>query len=260
MKIYFFDSEAENLDIIHALLPLLQSKNCTVGINVPPAELLTALPDEKSIVVFLDTRYQGTGFSFAKTIREVSENCHIVFMSAHAEDMSFCFKNLIRPSGFILKPTSESEILEVIRTVLQKNRQTASDRVEKIYITTQGFKRTLSVQDIIYFSTRGKKLVCRTLDGEAIEFYGTIKSLSARYTANFIRCHSGFLANREMIRGIKKGMLEMKNCTESLPISKKHRAEISVFLRHGAWKQFIYPTLCPIISLLPSKIVQKRCI
>lgn len=234
MKIYCMDSDADTLDLLHSILPLLQSEGCSLRINIPAAELLNALSSEKSSVVFLDTRHAGGGFSLAKAIRGVSDTCHIVFMSAHVEDMSFCFKNLIRPSGFILKPACETELLEIIRSVLQKTRGTAAARVESICLSAQNFQRTLAVGDILYFSTRGKKLVCRTRDGESIEFYGTIKALAARYAGNFIRCHSGFLANRDYVRGMHKGMLEMKNCTEALPVSKRHRAEISAFLRHGA--------------------------
>ncbi len=234
MHIFYMDSDVDTLNVFHSIIPLLQSETCTFRINVSKKELFDTLLSEKTSIIFLDTRHDDGGFSLAKAIREFSDTCHIVFLSDHVEDMSFCFKNLIRPSGFILKPAGEAEFLEIIRSVLQQNCGTVAARVDKICLSAQNFQRILAVGDILYFSTRGKKLVCRTREGENIEFYGTIKNLSSRYAGNFIRCHSGFLANRDYIRGMHKGMLELKNCTELLPISKRHRAEISAFLRHGA--------------------------
>ncbi len=231
MYIYFLDSDSESLDTIHALAPYLQALDCTPVINLPPVELLETLPSQSRFLVFLDTRYNGTGFALAEAIRKAAPLCHIVFLSAYAEDMSFCFRNLIRPSGFLLKPVESEEIQHIVRAVLRQDTADEEGRAEKICLSAQDFKRTVEISNILYFSTLGKKLICRTVDGETIAFYGTLKALEKRYAGNFIRCHSGFLANRDLVLGIKKGMLQLKKCSESLPVSKKYRPFIAAFLQ-----------------------------
>lgn len=231
MYIYFLDSDSESQDTFHSLIPWVQSLDCTPVINIPPFELLRALSPKSRVLIFLDTRYNGTGFALADEIRHAAPLCHIVFLSAYAEDMSFCFRNLLRPSGFLLKPLGDLEMQSIIRAVLRRDSPLDETRAEKICLSAQDFKRTVAISDILYFSTRGKKLICRMTDGEIISFYGTLKSLETRYAGNFIRCHSGFLANRDLVLGMKKGALDMKNCSESLPVSKKYRPRITEFLQ-----------------------------
>ncbi len=229
MHIYFLDTDAEMLDTIHALRPWLHKQGCTISINLSPSELLQALSQNVPALIFLDTRYHASGFSLAHALRQANPFCHLVFLSAFPEDMSFCLQNLLRPSGFLLKPTRGSELQSLIVAVLKL---TSVRKTDTICISSQIFKRTLPTNQILYFSTQGKKLICRTIEGETIPFYGTLKSLSQKYDGDFIRCHSGFLANRNLIAGIYKGMLQLKNCRESLPISKKYKSSVLAFLKN----------------------------
>lgn len=237
MYIYFQDSDSESLDAILSLSPRLAALDCTPVINLPPVELLASLPPRHASLVFLDTRYNGAGFALAESIRKTAPLCHIVFLSAYAEDMSFCFRNLLRPSGFLLKPVSCDEIFSIIRAVLRQDAGEEEGRAEKICLSAQDFKRTIDVSEILYFSTRGKKLICRTTDGETVSFYGTLKALEKRYAGNFIRCHSGFLANRDLVLEMKKGELYLKKCSEALPVSKKYRPHIAAFLQNEGQKR-----------------------
>lgn len=233
IRICFFDKDAEKSESIKALGLKMQRKGCTVSLNMPENVFFDTLSTEHSVLIFLDTRYMcvGESFAFARRIREYSDTAHIVFMSSQPEDMSFCFKNLIRPSGFLLKPVCEAELSEIVFSVLDRIAQRSAARIS---ISTHTVKRTLSLKDILYFSTVGKKLLLRTQDGEEVIFYGTMKGLEEKYAADFIRCHSGFLANRSYILGIRSGMLQLRNCRECLPISKKYRHTVTEFLKTEA--------------------------
>ena len=59
------------------------------------------------------------------------------------------------------------------------------------------------------------------------EFYNTIGNLEKQYCDDFIRCHSGFLVNRQYIKGIRKGEIELNGCEETVPVSKKYRTVIN---------------------------------
>ncbi len=231
MYIYFLDTDKESVDTIHMLLPRLGEMGCTVSINPPNAELLQAISGKDPVLVLMDTRYQGKGITLARTIRKAAPGCHIAFMSAYPEDMPFCMQHLLCPSAFILKPADKDELTFLITAILQKQR---GGRTEKICLNTQLYKRIVNIGDILYFSTRNKKLLCRTVEGETIFFYGTIKALAEQYGGDFIRCHSGFLANRGYILGVQKGMLQLRNCKESLPISKKYKPDVTDFLKYSS--------------------------
>ncbi len=183
-------------------------------------------PDSCNIVVFIDTRINikgKNGFYLAMHFREHFPKCHIIFTSLFPEDMPYCFKNLIRPSGFLLKPITASEIALALIDINQheiKNR-----RHNTIPIVTREYKYNIEISKIIYFSTIGKKLSLKMTNGKILEFYGTISKLEKEYDI-FLRCHSGFLVNKMYVKGIKKGELELIGCKETLPISKKYRGII----------------------------------
>lgn len=179
-----------------------------------------------NIVVFIDTRVNTKGknaFWFAIHFRERFPECHIVFTSHFPEDMAYCFKNLIRPSGFLLNPISSSEISLVLSDINQL--ESKNKRRNTIPIVTREYKYNIEISKIIYFATIGKKLGLKLVDGKTLEFYGTISKLEREYDS-FVRCHSGFLVNKMYVKGIKKGELELIGCDETLPISKKYRTII----------------------------------
>ena len=146
-----------------------------------------------------------------------------MFMSLYPEDMPLCFKNLIRPSGFLLKPIAPPEISELLHSISQHERKTAKTNI--IHISTREYKYNIEINKILYLSTVGKKLYVKMTNGEKLEFYGTLSALEKEYD-NFVRCHSGFLVNKLYIKGIKRGEVELVGCSETLPVSKKYKSVI----------------------------------
>lgn len=179
------------------------------------------------VVAFIDTRIHGkrqNSFSLAVLLREKLRDCHIVFMSAFPEDMAHCFKNLVRPSGFLLKPFSPSEVSSLYNSIEAYIRRQA--RASTISISTHESKRIIDLDKIIYFSTSDKKIFCLLNNAERIEFYGTISGLEKEYSEEFVRCHSGFLVNKRYIKSVRKNELELYDCEDLIPISKRHKTVI----------------------------------
>ncbi|MBQ7718217.1 MAG: response regulator transcription factor [Clostridia bacterium] len=235
MNIYFFDEDSLNLKHIYSVAMKLKRRGYEVYINIPSGNMLGILKENGDNVIFIDTRLsaEGGSFAIAQAIRACSDSTHIIFMSSHIEDMSFCFKNLMRPSGFLLKPVDETEVSEIVDKIVNKIKK--KKRLEDmLYISTHEYKRTVNIDQILYFATFGKKILCKTSGGESIEFYSTIKSLEKRFSKDFIRCHNGFLANKKMITGLNKGMLKIKNCEETIPVSKTYKQAVELFLKNGA--------------------------
>lgn len=223
MLIFCFDNDEESVNVIKTSI----SKS---GINIPLhmgeniSSIIKLTENDPCCIIFIETRLHGkrqNSFSIAISLREKLPESHIVFISSYPEDMAFCFKNLVRPSGFLLKPLILTEVTAIINAVNEAYRQKAKPKT--FFISTHEFKRKIDISKVVYFSTSGKKLFCRTVTGEKIEFYGTITALSERFSEDFIRCHSGFLVNKLYIKGLKKGELELEGISDTIPVSQKYK-------------------------------------
>lgn len=227
MTILYFDKNDESQNVIRELVSEGKIKNCRFFANENVSNAITQAQNSDAVVAFIDTRLHGkrqNGFSIAAAIREQLPKSHIVFMSSYQEDMVFCLKNLIRPSAFLLKPLSRSEILSLFNSIDEEIRRKKSCDV--FSVSTHEYRRSFEVGKIVYFSTFGKKLILKTSDGEKVEFYGTIRELEDKFDGRFIRCHSGFLVNKTFIKGIRKGEIELFGFDELIPISKKYKITV----------------------------------
>lgn len=226
MIVFLFDNNTDtSLPIKKAICDYDEA--IRIFCNESVGNALNLCRDEDDIVFFLDTRLhtkKHNSFSLALFFREKLPHCHIVFMSSYQEDMHFCLKNLIRPSGFLLKPLSQSEIITIISSVENTNRR--QSRSKTLYISTHEFKRAIDINNVVYFSTSGKKLLCITSTGERIEFYGTIADLEKRFSEDLVRCHQGFLVNKLFIKEIRKGEIELDVLSETIPVSQKYRHSV----------------------------------
>lgn len=222
MIIFCFDNDESTANTIRAVLA--KSFKFSLYANKSMPEMFRMCEGKSDVIIFIDTRYrvqkQGS-FALAASIREKLPLCHIVFISSYPEDMPLCFKNLIRPSGFLMKPFTKGEIISVVADINDLVSRAGKGRT--LLISTHDMKRMVDINNIVYFSTFGKKIFCRLVNGERIEFYSTLAELEVKYQDDFIRCHSGFLVNRLYIKGIKKGEVELYGFKETLPISQKYK-------------------------------------
>ncbi len=231
MKVCFFDDSAEGIKTIRAYCDSHCRENISYSLNPDLTDFFRDLDSCGISLIFLDTRVvRGSlgSFELAKKIREASFCVHIVFMSAYYEDMPFCFQNLIRPSGFLLKNSTANDIDSILNAV------TAADSVPetsavKISVRAGGEQFSFSTDEIMYFTTIGKKLALKTSDCQTVEFYGTLKDIESKYSEYFLRCHSGFLVNKKYIRRFSKSSIKLKNSAEELPVSKKYVKNVTNF-------------------------------
>ena len=229
MKVFCFDSDKNTEKLFVNIIGNNKFGVESFRFNEKPFETDSYEEVSNDSVFFIDTRLQlkkQNSFSLAAKLRERFPLCHIVFISQFPEDMAFCLKNLIRPSGFMLKPISPNEIMSILNAIDSQSKKNA--RSKSIMISTRELKRNVELSRIVYFSTSAKKLYCRLTDGEQVEFYGTISKLEEDLEADFVRCHSGFLVNKSYIKGLVKGELELFGCRETLPVSKKYKTKVVV--------------------------------
>ena len=233
MNVYFLDDDEREIKTIKSVTDEWNGKRCRFFVNKSLQEIMTGIKDNEKTVLFLDTRTRVQdmgGFEIACKIRGINKECHIVYVSSYPEDINFCFKNFVRPSGFLLKPVSKSDYLNMLSSI--EHIYYEQIRKKKIHLSAGGALYSFLPNDIIYFTTVGKKLMCKKTNDEEMEFYGTLSELEVEYGDSFIRCHSGFLVNRSYITGMVKNCITLRYCSETLPVSKKYKTIVSDFLKN----------------------------
>ena len=182
-------------------------------------------------VVLMSTRYpvkDGNFLLLARKIREIDEKSHICFMSPSPEDVGFILGKLVRPSAFLLSPVEERDLRQLLSDVdnYEKNRRRQEEE-RVIVVRTSAIIHRFRVQDVLFFTTAEKKIVCHAGNGEQVSFYGTLSKIEADYPDILLRCHSGFLVNRGKIRDFDGARSVLRLQTgEEIPVSKRHVREV----------------------------------
>lgn len=239
MKVFIFESDPTEAQYLQKMIADILDNKADVVLNPAPGAFVPTGKDMENALVLLDTRYKIPGGSFltlARKIRETNEFCHICFMAPSPGDVGFCYKKLVRPSGFLLKPVEKQELRELISEIKRYEalRRTASGNPQ-LFLKTRGRSLVLRVSNVLYFTSLGKKILCYTVKEGELSFYGSLKNLESQYCRYFIRCHSGFLVNRQYIVSFSKKTLSLKllGCEQEIPVSKSHCRDIEEFIRQG---------------------------
>lgn len=235
MKIVIFESDAVHAAHIMHILCLSDEKP-EIVLNPSVRAQLGSGDDLDKTLFLVDTRYKAVGENFltlARKIRENSEICHICFMSPSPGDIGFCYKKLVRPSAFLLKPVDSLDLRALISEINSYCAVKKSNSDDpQILLKTRDSRLLLHISSILYFTTLEKKVLCYTQSNGSISFYGTLASLESRYKDYFLRCHSGFLVNRQKINNFSKSAMTLKiHGTETeIPVSKSRVRAVESFI------------------------------
>lgn len=157
------------------------------------------------------------GIDLAGRIRALDRNAVIIFLTDYKEYVYEVFEVL--PFRFLQKPLS--------REVLQKALQDAAAFIHSAHSHFFYQKKSIQLQlpfsDILYFESRGRKILLKTRDGMD-EFYGRIHEVWDSLDPNlFTRPHVSYLVNMDFIREIRPDRLLLPDGV-SIPVSRKYRS------------------------------------
>lgn len=208
MKVIVFDNDPQQSAQFEKTLYAILGDSLQIFKNPSPSWIFNCYDEYENALFFIDTRYKVTGGNFltlARRIRENSEKCHICFLASTTADVVFCYRKLVRPSGFLLKPVDETELRLLISDIVRfENVRRSLPDDPQILLKTRGTRTMLRASNILYFTAMDKKVVCCTEKDGEISFYGSLGTLEKRYRDFFLRCHSGFLVNRHRIDAFLK--------------------------------------------------------
>ncbi len=231
MRIILFENNPSHAEHVKRLLTQILTKETEVTLN--PVALPQTLSEAACPVLYLlDTRYRNF-LNLARKIREHDELCHICFMSPSPGDIGFCYKRLVRPSAFLLKPIDENEFRALIEEIKAfENIKKSLSNLPQILLKTRTERRIVSVAQVLYFTSLDKKILCYTQSDGMISFYGSLGALEKKYMKYFLRCHSGFLVNCHRIESFSKSSmtLRLEGCDMPIPVSKSRCRQVENFI------------------------------
>lgn len=174
-------------------------------------------------LIYMDIEMEDRdGISTAQNIRRVDENVLLVFVSGHSKYALELFR--LDVFEFILKPIDrqifETCFLNACRKISTLN----------IYFRYQYKRREfkISVMDIAYFESKGRKIYIHRLDGGVTVYNGKLSDVETwalKGKVPFLRIHQSYLVNYHVIVSRTKKEFRLKNGT-SLYISKERQNDI----------------------------------
>lgn len=177
-------------------------------------------------LLFLDIRMQYLdGIELGKRIRDMLSNdrTQIVYISEYDSYAMELFQ--VRPLHFLKKPLKEKAVTSVVQKawqLLEKQKQ------HYCYYSGKNMYKVL-VQDILYFSSQGKKITLHTKTEER-EFYSKLSEVIASLkNFNFISIHKSYFVNFLHITEVRRNEIILTN-GETLPISNSKKETVQQFV------------------------------
>lgn len=160
----------------------------------------------------IDMKYL-TGMDVARKIREVDDNCEIIFTTGLIDYIQDGYE--VRAYRYLLKPIEfqklKKNINECIKNIRRKNKN-------KLIIQIKGEVHNIKIDEIMFVEIINKDIMIHTkkqVYSKKTSMKNIEKELN-RY--NFYRCHKGFLVNINHVESIRKSSI-LINGTE-LPVSR----------------------------------------
>ncbi len=176
-------------------------------------------------LIFLDIELKAmNGVNLGAKIRTElqDEKTHIVYISAKSEYAMELFA--VRPLNFLVKPVQEQDIIKNLEKAM---------KLSKYYDDYMKFQRgselySVAYGDVMYFSTRGRKVEVHTVSCE-YEFYGKLDEVLQRIHPGFVRIHKSFLVHELYVKRWEYEMVTMDQGAE-LSISPRYRKAVREML------------------------------
>lgn len=155
-------------------------------------------------IAFFDVEMSGTnGIETARRMRALDKNVIIIFTTAHRESVFPSFT--AEPLSFLTKPLKPEELRDAVDRAVNKIN---SYRYRKFTFEFNKTVNVISVRDIVYFESSGRKIDIISYSNERNSFYGKLNELQTDPSLEgFIRCHQSYLVNTDYIQEISNNSI-----------------------------------------------------
>lgn len=202
------------------------SLECHV-VQCKEAEQVEKLFTEKKRIdlLFLDIELgKSLGMELGKYIREhlYDFETQIVYVSYDQGYAMQLFETI--PLDFLVKPIAKEKLEHTIKRFVRKQE---GSKNRFCFKSAQGMIE-LSYEEILYFQSRGHKLVAHTMEGEQ-EFYGKLEEVEGQVPSYFLRIHKSYLVNVHFVRSFHHDSVYLTN-RQQLTISRPYKEPVQDYV------------------------------
>lgn len=146
-------------------------------------------------LIFLDILMSGiNGMETAKAIRKHNPTVPVIFLTGSPD---FAVESYdVEAFSYLLKPICKEQINKVMDKYFQKY----EDSSRYFILKKSGYIEKVSHSDILYFESRGNKVILYSNDGKQSDFYDKLDHVEQMINSKtFLRCHQSYLVNMAQI-------------------------------------------------------------
>jgi two-component system response regulator AlgR len=193
-------------------------------------------------LVLMDIRMPGMdGLQTARRLAEREHPPAVIFTTAYEEHALEAFDTAAQ--DYLLKPVRRERLLAALQRSQRLTRSQLNAMAgpaqssPHLSASYRGGIKTLPLDQVIYLRAEAKYVVARHAGGQLL-LEESLKSLQDRYSEWFLRIHRNALVSRHHLSGLEKDAdgnvrVVLRDCEETLEISRRHLAEVRRLLRGG---------------------------
>ncbi|GFN35304.1 LytR/AlgR family response regulator transcription factor [Tepidimicrobium xylanilyticum] len=175
-------------------------------------------------IFLVDVQLSGySGFELAKEIRNIYKYklTPIIFITAIPSKELLAFKEILC-YDYIIKPLKEDKVRSVLETTIN---YVMTKKESYLKLIQKGHSYLVEQGGILYIESRNKKIYVITMEEEIELSSYTLKELLEKLSADFIRCHKGYIINIKHIEKIDKSNndIYIKHIKKTIPVGRKYK-------------------------------------
>ncbi|MGD8909542.1 MAG: LytTR family DNA-binding domain-containing protein [Chromatiales bacterium] len=242
MKIVIVDDEKLARQRLVSLVEELGAPYRLVGEAANGLQALEQCEHLDPDLVLMDIHMPGMdGLEAARRLAEREHPPAVIFTTAYEDHALEAFDSAAQ--GYLLKPVRRERLLAALQRSQRLTRsqlQAIAGKAESsphLSASYRGGIKTLPLEKVIYLRAEAKYVVARHAEGELL-LEESLKSLQDQYSQWFLRIHRNALVSRRHLSGLEKDAggntrAVLRDCDETLEISRRHLAEVRRLLRGG---------------------------
>ena len=195
---------------------------------------MEAFVNEKPLIdLILYDVNEKDALHYLLTLRKDYQKAQIMILADIDMSPMEYMKPRIHADSLLLRPWTRKQAISVLQEFLLEYlrmiEQQKNGGIGRYIIDSQEGTLSIPYDQIYYFEAREKKVYV-SAGKEEFGFYKTLDKLSEELPEQFIRCHRGFIVNKDKIRKImlSKNIIYLENGFD-VPLSRSYKSVLKGF-------------------------------
>lgn len=163
---------------------------------------------------------EESGIEVASHIQKLRPSCQIIFMSECSTYPEGIYE--VSHVYFLVKPASREALDRAVKCGI---RRLESLKEECLYVRNKSGDFVIPMDEICSLEKEKRKIVVRTVSGEACSFYGKFEEVEGQLKQTFVRCHHSFIVNLYRVKIMGKDFFILWD-DRKIPISRTYIKQV----------------------------------